>query len=69
MQHTIVSKEYIGSRQWQVVVDMRPATPAETKKELVADYLSFSLAELGNYSIVRLDIQQGNRATIIIFQN
>jgi hypothetical protein len=83
MQHTIVSRQNLGNSHWQIVVDMRPATPAEAaaiarverseanevEQELVTNYLLFEITELGNYSFVNLDHQQGRRFTCIVYKN
>ena len=79
MKNKVLSKQSLGSSQWQVSVELQPDTQAEAtaianvqraegsaqEREFIDNYLNFNL-NLGEYSVVKLLKQQGRTVTLHI---
>jgi hypothetical protein len=79
MKHSIISRRFIGGREWSVMVHILAETPSEQKailhlnkgvaneKEmhLIDKYLASSLA-LGNYSLIRVINRINTTYTLLV---
>jgi hypothetical protein len=79
VKNKIISKQSLGSSQWQVSVELLPDTQAEAiaitnvqraegseqEREFIDNYLNFNL-NLGEYSVVKILKQQGRHVTLHI---
>jgi hypothetical protein len=79
MKHSIISRRFIGGREWSVMVHIIPETPSEQKAVLnlnkgeanekevnmINKFLDSSLA-LGNYTLVRVINRVNTTYTLLV---